>query len=434
MATMRPFSRAIKKNSFAVTPMTHVQYVESRPRNKLIYQRALERLNRRGLQPKDGELKCFVKAEKLNLTAKADPDPRIISPRSPAYNIVVGSFILPLEHILYKQIEKLFGSPTVMKGYNAKQMGNIVAEKWHRLSSSAVAVGFDVHRMDQHVSRPMLEWEHSIYRKYNMPNSVSRALRKQLLNVGRMDAWDGYLKFAVEGRRASGDVNTGLGNCLIMCSAVYSALHEVKYDYYLINNGDDCVLFVDKENWPDAGRRLRAVLEALCLPTEFEDPVDELEKVVFCQMQPVFDGSDWLMVRDPQVCLSKDACTLKPLQARKSWNTYRASNSLCGLAAYGHLPVFKAFYGAIGRGAGKRVDRDKVEDGLKRMSKGLSNASRPITDAARVSFYTAFGITPQHQRAIERHYDQLRPCWADPHLPRMTPPEGSIGGVVGCRC
>jgi len=429
-SVMRPFTKELRKRSFAVTPWTYEKYVETRPRNKVIYQNALQRLRRRGLQPNDGKLRVFIKAEK---TANPDGDPRIISPRNPCFNIVVGSFILPLEHILYNKITRMFGSPTVMKGFNAKQSGNIIHNKWQDLAAP-VAIGFDVHRMDQHVSTHLLHWEHHMYKLFQMPSSVARALKSQIVNEGTGYAWDGKLKFKIQGRRASGDVNTGLGNCLIMCSAVWSAMHGATYKWHLANNGDDCVFFVDRWNWPDAETRLKKTLATLCLPTEFETPVEELERVVFCQTQPVFDGEDWIMVRDPRTAIDKDSCTLKPLPSKKAWNTYRNSNSVCGLAAYGHMPVYKEFYAALGRGAGTRVDRDTVEDGLKRLSKGMKNQARPISVAARVSFYKAFGIVPSNQLCLERHYARFAPVWRTPRKGGMSVPEGVVRALMGCEC
>jgi hypothetical protein len=426
-----PFKKALRKVSFGLTPMSHVEYVESRGRKKRIYEAAYERYVRNGITPWDWQLDTFVKAEKLNITKKPDPDPRVIQPRSAAYNIVVGSYIHPLERVLYKHIARLFGSPTIMKGMNADQMGRVVHRKWTRFSDP-VAVGFDVNRMDQHVSIPLLKAEHSCYNMYIHDREVRYLLRKQLKNKGRARLWDGTLKYNVDGRRASGDVNTGIGNCIIMCALVYNTKQTI--DLELLNNGDDCVVIIERRDLRQFLHIMNTVLTAARLPTTFEEPVDELEKLVFCQMSPVFDGTNWVMVRDPRTCLDKDACTIKPVTSARTWNTLRNSVGLSGLAAYGNMPVLSAFYECLRRGAGERVDKDSVIDGLKRMSAGMKKQGLGITPECRASFARAFDITPNEQIAIEEHYSAIRPEWAEPRALRKSDYEGVVGSLMGCVC
>lgn len=41
------------------------------------------------------------------------------------------------------------------------------------------------------------------------------------------------------------------------------------------------------------------------------------------------------------------------------------------------------------------------------MAKGLTSARLPVSTAARVSFWRAWGITPDQQEALEEHYREL---------------------------
>lgn len=426
------FKSGVRARSFGLTPYSYEHFVETRGRKKKVYEAALEAMSRRGLQPRDHKLSTFVKAEKLNLTAKPDPDARVIQPRTPLYNIALGVYISPLEHILYDIVTDMFGEKTIMKGMNAKQQGEVIARKWFALEDP-VSTSFDVHRMDQHISRQLLQYEHSLYHLFVHSRKFRRLLRRQLRNAGKGYCWDGMVKYIVEGRRCSGDMNTGLGNCLIMCAIVYSALYQApRNTWSLGNNGDDCFLFCNERDRVRYVNRIRAVLDLCCLPTDFEDPVYELEKLTFCQCNPVTDGKQWFMVRDPRVCLDKDACTIKPVRSKRSWDTLRNSVGMSGQAAADNMPIFKEFYAALRRGAGSRVDRDLVEDGLKRLGKGMNLTGHPITDEARVSFFRAFDITPSEQLIVEEHYRRLQPEWREPRAHRMTDSEGDIRSVIGC--
>jgi hypothetical protein len=217
-----------------------------------------------------------------------------------------------------------------------------------------------------------------------------------------------------------------------MCALVYNTKQTI--DLELLNNGDDCVVIIERRDLRQFLHIMNTVLTAARLPTTFEEPVDELEKLVFCQMSPVFDGTNWVMVRDPRTCLDKDACTIKPVTSARTWNTLRNSVGLSGLAAYGNMPVLAAFYECLRRGAGERVDKDSVIDGLKRMSAGMKKQGLGITPECRASFARAFDITPNEQIAIEEHYSAIRPEWAEPRALRKSDYEGVVGSLMGCVC
>lgn len=429
-SSLRPFKRQIRKFSFGLTPWTYDKFVATRGRKKKVYEAARERYERSGLRPTDWKVNAFVKAEKLNLTKKPDPDPRVIQPRSPVYNLVIGVFVSPLEKILYKEIERMFGHPTVIKGMNAREQGRCLREKWDSLSDP-VGIGFDVRRMDQHVSKELLGWEHSIYNLYDPPKKVRQMLKKQLYNTGVAYCYDGKVKYKVRGRRMSGDMNTGLGNCLIMCAVIFSALNGI-YKFALANNGDDCVLFIDSWNREDAIARIKKVLSDVNLPTAFEEPVTCFEDVEFCQCHPVFDGKDWYMVRDPRTSIDKDGCTLKPVRSKREFNTLRASVAMSGLACAGHMPVYKEFYSALGRDAGVRVDRDLVETGLQRLAKGMNMNGSTVTAEARASFFRAFKISPDEQIAMEHHYKQVVPEYQTPEPHQGWLRDGHTAQLMGC--
>jgi hypothetical protein len=211
----------------------------------------------------------------------------------------------------------------------------------------------------------------------------------------------------------SGDMNTGLGNCLLMCVAVYSFMHETGVRYELANNGDDCVLIIPRQHLHLLDR-LPAYFKALGFPVAVEAPVYELEKVDFCQTHPVETELGWQMVRDPRACLDKDLQSLKPCRNVTEWNTLRNTIGLSGLALAGNMPIFREFYSFMRRGAGTRVDQDRTMTGFRMLARGMNMSRVPIDDTARVSFFRAFDITPSEQIEVEASFARLDPTFKVP--------------------
>jgi hypothetical protein len=85
--------------------------------------RAQRKINQSSLAAKplsrdDASVATFIKCEKINFHAKADPAPRIIQPRDPRFNAAIGVYIKPLEKLIYKNLGKLYKYPCVAKGFD----------------------------------------------------------------------------------------------------------------------------------------------------------------------------------------------------------------------------------------------------------------------------------------------------------------------------
>lgn len=442
-AMVAPFDRELKRYARGLAPWSHEYFVATRGRKRLLYESALKRMYGRGLQAKDSTLSIFVKVEKENLTKKPNPCPRIISPRSPAYNICVGVFVAPLEKVLYEDIGQVFGHRVVAKGLNALDRGQLMAELWE-LIVDPVGVGGDAHRLDQHMHQSALRHGHKQYNRYFHSRKLMRLLGHQLVNSAVGYCYDGVVKFKCFGRRASGEMDTSLGNTLTMVEMAYSALSSLGFvpakrcsrgdprAYALIDDGDDFVIFLARTSIP----RLEGIedwFRAAGFPVAMEEPVYELEHVAFCQTQPVFDGLRWTMVRDPRVCIDKDVMSLKPCRTEAEWNTLRNTVGLSGLALAGHMPIFSEFYEALRRGAGTRVDKDSTVTGFKMLARGMNMSKVPVTPAARASFFRAFDITPDAQVAIEQFYREMQPKWRVPVRQEAVQPL-SVGCCMGFVC
>jgi len=411
-------------NSIDVSKLSYKDFVSLYDgKRKCRYQTAVDTLVADPLCSKDAYIKAFVKAELISVTSdhynpvlrkvvsgKPDPAPRAISPRSPRYNVEVGRFLRPLEHKIYGAIAGLFGGKTVAKGMNATETAAVLVEMFNEFDDP-VAIMLDAHRFDQHVGVDCLKWEHSVYNEiYNDPN-LRRFLKMQLKNRIRFICRDGMVICVLDGRRMSGDMNTALGNCLIMCVLIYHYLQTLKIRGRLLNNGDDCTVVMSRKNEEEFVAGVAAYFLDYGFTMKVEKPVYVLEEIEFCKTQPVWNGTEYVMCRKFPDCVDKDSISFLPINNDQSLNNYYHDLGACGQALTSGLPVLSKFYAMLSRFAGsaKGFNRDiSQRTGMEILSWRMIRRDSPITERARYSFYLAFGITPSEQIDLEHKYSTMQ--------------------------
>lgn len=383
-------------------------------RKKLIYSRAYESLVNREISRKDSFVSTFVKAEKINFTAKGDPAPRVIQPRSPRYNLEVGRYLKLFEKELVRGFKRSWGYDIVLKGMNADGVASSLRNNWDQFSDP-VAVGLDASRFDQHVSRDALLFEHSVYNSVFHSRELARLLEWQLDNTGFGRIGEECAKYRVSGCRMSGDINTGMGNCLLMSSIVLAFFHSVNLDARLANNGDDCVVVLERKN-------LKLLEGISCWFEDFgfvlkrEPMVDVFERIEFCQAQPVCIGGAWRMVRNPWTAMSKDCVSLLSWDSSASFDTWRDAISTCGGELTSGVPLWQSFYSAIGQGSRRGGIEQVYDSGMGMMARGVRQTQ--IDAVARHSFWLAFDINPDLQVACESSWPDI--VYVDPPMVSKT--------------
>lgn len=408
--TMSEFKRKLKNIVGTHSRISYDDFVALyHGRRKTVYQNAVDSLRIRAVERKDAYLSTFIKAEKIPLWKKKDPAPRVIQPRNPRYNVEVGLYLRKFEHKLYQGIDTLMGGPTVIKGYNVEEIGQIMHDAWSKFKTP-VAIGFDMSRFDQHVSVDALKYEHSVYLQHfgNDPH-LARLLSWQITNRGYANLPEGRVKYVRQGCRMSGDMNTALGNCMLACGITYTILKGLKYR--LLNNGDDCVVITDKSNESAVCERLKSFIRYgfTCIA---EPPVYEIEHLEFCNLQPLNVGTKWIAVRKPSTSVSKDTYCVS------GWNNERdAANWLnaigqCGLSISPGVPILQSYYQCLIRsfpdGRWLQKHCGKLDSGFYRLAmQSPKRGPAPITEIARYSFYVMTGVTPDAQVALEGYFDGL---------------------------
>lgn len=384
------------------------------------YTKAAKSLETRPLERKDAYIGAFDKAEKTDVTTKEDPCPRIIQPRSPRYNLRVGCYIKPMEKMLCEAINKMWGDVTVMKGLNADQVGAAFAKTADRFIKP-VWISLDASRLDQSISVPLLQIEHSIYNAVIQSAELRALLKMQLCNYGFIRCENGSVKYVVSGGRASGDMNTSLGNVLIVCLLMLMYIESVDLtvdDVALRNNGDDCVFVTEEENLS----KFDGLQEWFLQYGQFwkvEQAVRVLEEVDFCQSHPVRVFGKYRMVRNPRAVLSKDLVCVKPVNTVNDWQFYRRAIGQCGACLAGDVPIFNEYYQCLMRGTTQKdstnrkgvVRESEPETGMQYLAIGMPERYRVPDDDTRYSFFLAFDITPDVQIALEREYRSIEPVW-----------------------
>jgi hypothetical protein len=369
----------------------------------------------------------FVKREKMNPKAKRNPDPRAIQFRDPRYCVELARYLKPIEHHLYRvegDGSYYPASRMVGKGLNQVERAMLLREKMSRFRDPVV-ISLDASRFDKHVSRPLLEIEHSVYLYCNRAVRFAQLLHMQLKNFVKSDSG---MIYVCEGRRMSGDMNTALGNCILMLIMVGAFMSEIGCQWDILDDGDDCLVIVD--------RCSRARVLAECAPAflsfgmtiKVEAVVDHIEDVEWCQSKPVeYAPQKFKFVRDWTKVVSQDLVGTKWLGASHCRPRLLQTIGLCELILNMGVPILQEYSIALIRNAHgaqplgldqsplwHRVKHEARLFGRKHLTK---LAPQPITDEARLSFQRAFGVSVTDQLLIESSLKSWTfPCVGDKHF------------------
>jgi len=219
----------------------------------------------------------------------------------------------------------------------------------------------------------------------------------------------------------SGDMNTALGNCLIMCALVYAYCDHVGIKRYsLANNGDDCIVIMEKRNVTKFTLGIDTWFLEMGFAMKVEDPVYELEEIEFCQTHPVMLPDGCVMVRNMPTSMAKDCISIKPLDSSIGWSKWANAVGECGISLAGGVPIAQEFYQGFVRGAKSENPNVSLklkgydpsqETGLVAFAHGMHRKWQPIAESTRYSFWKAFGITPGEQIAMEEWYSNHIPLY-----------------------
>jgi hypothetical protein len=371
------------------------------------YEQALTSLEDDPLGDDDAKLSGFLKGEKFNPTQKLSK-PRLINPRSPRYNLVLASYLKPLEHALWtnwKVGHLCPGTRVSGKGLNLGERAALIQRKMDDVGD-CVVVEVDGKTFEAHVSVRQLKEEHSVYKAaYPGDKQLSWLLSKQLELKGKTACG---IKYRRPGCRASGDYNTGLGNTMVMGGCVITAMRALGLStpWTVMADGDNCLLFIRRQVLGEVQAKFSEKLSGHCgQEMTIERPAFKLEEVTFGQCRPVRFAGSVAMVRDPFKVLSGCFTGYRHYHDPVFAPRLLKGVAMAELSLSRGLPVLGPYFEKV---CSLLHDvRDLADPGAflegHLLHAGPDPGPLPITMEARVSFSQAWDIGVGEQLALESH-------------------------------
>lgn len=412
---MREQSRLIGK-----VPRASVREVISNRSSmkRLRFGSGMARYCRYGVRVQDAYLTEMQKLEFYDVEKLGGKEDRGIQFRSPTYNAALARHLHHIEKRFYARARNPDGTPKVAKGRSPLERGLILAAMCKRFSNPRFYL-LDHSRFDAHVNPQLLEQEHRAYLRERGYNGELNWLLSQ--QMGTMGFSHGGIVYKTNGKRSSGDLNTGLGNTrlnLAMLEAyIESQREEIGwFECSIFLDGDDSVIIV--EDSVELKGIERFMLE-LGMVTEVE-VADCLEKAEFCQSRICWGSLGPVMVRNPRKVL--DVLTKSP-----RWLDDKQRRGVLAASALGELmqapgvPVLSVAASSLLTMACS-LPRFTTPDAYERfMIYRTKQIVVEVDETMRESFAFAWDIEPQMQQAIEAYYQDMADACTE--MPEIIPPK-----------
>lgn len=406
----------------SVKPWSYERVLESfKDHRRKIYERAYHEIRTLGLTRHDYKLQAFVKSEKFNPEEKVNPDARVIQARSPKANLALARFLRPMERRIYS-LKDQFGLPIFAKTLGAFDRASVIRHKFSFMGPGTVCFSLDGSRWDMHIKEVILREEHRVYQAMCKDHELRSILREQLFNEGKTRLG---IRYSLRGGRMSGDINTALGNCVLMVGMITAAMETMVGSdawYTIFDDGDDCLLFLRSEDVDKVREMISGVFlgfgQELKLENEAHDPCE----VVFCQSKMIETINGWQMVRNWKKVVSHGTSGVKHWNNIKLVKPMMSAVGSCELALNLGVPIIQSYALALKRiGNGERLKWLDVDTGLRiRLKQTLHYndadidqvydvKSAEVTLAARHSFERVWGVPVWEQLTIESYLDRWQP-------------------------
>lgn len=400
---IRSVKERLRRSSLPLSTDEFCATMRGQKRNR--YLAAAKSLQTTPLRRCDGHPSIFIKPEKWHEWKPG----RAISARDPRYGLLLGCFLKPLEHEVYRAIDLVYGAATIMKGYTPERRAAVISGHWAHFKDP-VAVGQDFSKFDQHISVEALLYEHSIYlHSYSNDPSLQRLLAWQLRGRCYANCTDGKVRYSTEGGRMSGDMNTSLGNCIISAALVWAYAQEHGITIRAVIDGDDSVTFMERRDLERYQAGIVQWMRKRGFILKMEQPVYNISQVEFCQCRFSLQNTP-TMVRNPLKAITHDHLWVK--RAGLEHSDVLAATGLGGLSLYGGVPVLGAYYRMLSKASpnGLRTLRRMDRESTWLREAGYSGKYTEPSEADRYALWESWGIAPEEQREMERYFDSTDLC------------------------
>uniref|UniRef100_A0AAU7YFW8 RNA-directed RNA polymerase n=1 Tax=Juruaca virus TaxID=3229021 RepID=A0AAU7YFW8_9VIRU len=359
---------------------------------------------------KDRYVKSFIKMEKV---FDPEKDPRMIQARNPRFNYLLGNYLKPIEHIIYnmkgkRQLRKIF-PPTrcIAKCLDLRTRAQLLKRKFESIPN-AICYSLDASRFDAHVNPSLLNLEHSIYKYcYSNDRLLQQLLSCQLLNRG---VTSNGVRYRCPGGRMSGDMNTALGNCLLMCIIVATCMRIMGFragEWEMFCDGDDTLVIINANRSQLFEQNFSNLFNRAGMNMKLENKSNKISGIKFCQGCVINTADGAKFVSDPDRTLSRALISTRHFQHPKSIGPLLRQIGLCELAIHCGVPILQEFALAMLRNAGNaQIHKIQPSGRLIKAKRELyAHGGKidplPITMDARLDFEEAFGIETWEQHQLE---------------------------------
>ncbi len=355
----------------------------------------------KGREP-DPQVKAFIKTERFTLEKLETKPPRMIQHRSYEYLFLLNKYLKPLDKLLCTSTE-LIGPQTCAsifaKGKPANEIASQIKEHWDQFLCP-VAICVDQKHFDAHYCKQLHYLEHGVWLSNRRVKRIKHLLNKQHHRIKGTTQLG--IRYYLNGERCSGEYNTSCGNSLTEAALIMQVMQDCGItNFRLVVNGDDSIIFIEEQDLHKFNHNhfynygMDAKVDKICR---------KFEEIEFCQCSPVWNGVEYIMVRDPGKTIGKASLMLSDYQ--KSVDRYIASVGLCELALNRGIPMLQDFaLHMIYLSNGARP-LDRVQSYKSKFEPELTVL--PITEESRVSFQEAFGVPISAQIEFETSLKEAR--------------------------
>jgi len=363
------------------------------------YEQARVSLNDRPLCAKDFILNWFTKPDK-EVKLEDLGVPRGIQYRNARAALMMGRFTHAVEGEIYK-LEDEYKTKVFGKGVNLHDLAADFKKKVANFHNP-VFLELDASKFDAHVSVDMLRVTRNLYmRLCRTPKDrqlVGYLWSRTFTNFGYTR---NGIKYKTWGTRMSGDMDTGLGNCIVMYLLLCEYMKVVEIDKFSLSvNGDDSVIIIEYGDLEKAKDISMFKDYGFKMKFQVSFALSEME---YCQCKLVETAYGPVMARSPKRILDRGGWSVTKF-GKSRLKDYLLSLG-CGEMAINYgLPIGYVL-GKLLKQAGyggkmMPVDRKRYIS-YTRQKYWQCDEEAVITPEARLSYFHAFGISPDEQIRIE---------------------------------
>lgn len=392
------FDKLLKDNPVQLEPMTRWQVIGTYHgpwRQKYI--KAKEKLDLFGWSDNYARVNMFTKDDlELNPPLKA---PRAIQYRDPCFMLMHGRFVKPIEKWFYSLRDE-YNTRIVGKADGYTIANDLLMKS--EMFPDPVYLLLDASKFDSCVDVKWLRYTHRCYEKLYAPAYRRRLRHLSSLTIHNKGRSPRGLRYKTFGTRMSGDMDTGLGNSLIMWTMLSMFLKHVGVKGSIYVNGDDSVIVINRS---DLGKTRDMTFFKECgfnMKYEVATSMNELE---FCQARLIETDYGYTMARNPARVIGKAGWSTLGLAKRNKIRDYVHTIGMCERAASWGVPIASAMATAFikatpcGR---KRVITPWLQNHYESMQKWWKVGEPKISLQTRLNFEDAWGVTVAEQLRLER--------------------------------